>query len=149
MPINIEPDELADIILSISSSLQNFSNGDLDSILERTDFEEKNRINNLSIEYAQTIKRNFVKFVEIEEFLSMPENSDYQSKYNISSGELHAKCSLYKTSEQDFGLVLEKIIELLINRDNDLKKNKHHTRSIVYYMYYHCDIGEHIDSSSE
>lgn len=142
LPLNIQPDDLADIIVSIKDALPDIKKKNLEPNLERTDFVSKNRINNLSNSYASTILKKLGDFYEIEDFLSMPENEEYQQKYIETAEELHAKICVYKNNEHVFDQVIENTIELILNRDNDCKRNKALTRTMIYYMYYKCDIGE-------
>lgn len=142
MPINIEPDDLAEVIVSISNALPEIKEKDLLPNLQRVDFDDKNLVNNLSNNYASVIIRKMSEFYEIQDFLAMPENQKYQEKYMESSEEIHAKICVLKNSEHFFDGILENIIDLLIKRDSDCNRNKRLTRVMVYYMYYRCDIGE-------
>ncbi len=72
----------------------------------------------------------------------MPENGSLQMLYMESAEELNAKIAIYRKENHDFDQVIEKVIELLIERDGDLRVSKSLTRLMIYYMYYHCDIGE-------
>lgn len=72
----------------------------------------------------------------------MPENYELQQLYMESSEELAAKVCVFQSENQNFDHVLEKVIDLLLDRDVDLRSNKSLTRLMIYYMYYHCDIGE-------
>lgn len=142
MPINIEPDDLAEVITAINKALPYIKQKNIIPNLKRTDFNGKNKINNLSADYANIIKCKMTDFYEIEEFLAMPENQAEQEMYMDSSDEIHAKICAYKTNEHTFDNVLEVIIDLIIKRDNDCKSHKRLTRVMIYYMYYRCDIGE-------
>lgn len=142
MIINIDPEQLAEIIVNISSSLKTLSKKDTSNVIYRVGFDEKNKINGLGESYGKIIKRKIADFSEITEFLAHPDNKKYQEKYIESSEELAAKIFAYKEEHHSFEKVLEIIIELLMARDSDLNKNKKLTRIMVYYMYYHCDIGE-------
>lgn len=141
-PMNIRPDDLAEVIVSIKDALPSIKSKDLEPNLERTDFPKKNKINGLSESYSNVILKKLGDFYEITDFLSMPENDDFQQKYMESAEELHAKICAYKQKHHSFDEVLEKIIDLIIDRDNDCKRNKTLTRTMVYFMYYKCDIGE-------
>jgi hypothetical protein len=142
IPLNIRPDDLAEVIVSIKDALPNIKEKNLKPNLERTDFADKNKLNGLSHSYSKVILKKLGDFYEITDFLSMPENDEYQQKYNESAEELHAKVCIYKQSKHSFDEVLEKIIDSIIDRDSDCKRNKALTRAMIYYMYYRCDIGE-------
>ena len=142
MPLNIEPDELAQIIVALKKNLANISSVDLTKRIIRVGFDRKNIINGLNTSYAETIKKRISEMFQIQDFLSMPENGSLQMLYMESAEELSAKIAIYRKDNHDFDQVLEKVIELLIERDGDLRVSKSLTRLMIYYMYYHCDIGE-------
>ncbi|MGE8351171.1 MAG: ABC-three component system protein [Pseudomonas protegens] len=142
MPLNIEPDELAEIIVSLKNNLKAISKADLGRKIVRVSFERKNQINNLSGPYGSTIKKKIGELYQVQDFLAMPENEVLQQLYMQSAEELAAKVCVLRNPDQKFDVVLEKIIELLLERDTDLRSNKTLTRLMIYYMYYHCDIGE-------
>ncbi|MBD9577950.1 hypothetical protein IB260_21675 [Pseudomonas sp. PDM23] len=142
MPLNIEPDELSQVIVAISSGLKFIASSKSPKAIIRTDFERKNQINDLSQQYSSRIKSKIAEMAQVEEFLAVPDNEEYQRLYIESSEELSAKISALRRTEQSFDIVIERVIDLLIERDVDLKSNKALTRMMIYYMYYHCDIGD-------
>lgn len=143
MPINFEPDELAEVIVAIKNSLPEIEKKIINPIeLNRTKFSDKNRINNLSKEYAAVILKKLGDFYKARDFLSMPENQEYERKFNDSAEELNAKILILKKNHHTFDEIIEKTIELVLKRDNDCKRNKSLTRTMIYYMYYLCSIGE-------
>ncbi|VTQ52334.1 Uncharacterised protein [Campylobacter jejuni] len=146
--INIDPEQLAEVIVGINSSLGDLTRKKIESHIFRVDFVEKNRINKLGVSYANVIKKKIAEITEISDFLSHPDNVVYQNKYIESAEELAAKISVFKKEHHDFERVLEVVIELLIARDSDLYRNKKLTRIMVYYMYYNCDIGDNCELAS-
>lgn len=148
MLLNLEPDELANIITAINEALPEIKGKDIKPNLTRIKFEDKNVLNQLEEEYSDLIKMRLSGLYEVEEFLSRPENESFQEMYETAAEEINAKITIFKRDEHRFSTVLEKIIELLIQRDNDCKKNKSLTRLMVYYMYYRCDIGEKYATSA-
>lgn len=142
MPLNIEPDDLAEIITAINKSLKALPKEPVQTKIIRTDFKNKNIINNVGKNYADQIIKKIGDFSIIDDFLAMPCNNALQEKYYESIDELSAKISIFKRKEHSFDVILERVIELLIERDNELKTNKRLTRIIIYYMYYRCDLGE-------
>ena len=143
MPLNFEPDELAEVIIGIKACLPAIKKEVIEPTeLQRTSFKNKNIINNLSHAYAETILKKIGEFNEIINFLSAPENAELDQKFNDSAEELNAKIIILKKSHHEFDEVIEKTIELVLKRDNDCKRNKRLTRTMIYYMYYLCSIGE-------
>lgn len=142
MPLNIEPDELAEVIVALRSGLVGLKKVAIEKRIARTELDEKNEINNLSSQYSSAIKGKIDEMHQVEEFLAMPENEELQGLYIDGAEELAAKIAIFRADGIRFDMVLEKTIELLLERDVELKANKALTRVLVYYMYYHCDIGE-------
>ncbi|EHD0091706.1 hypothetical protein AB4S96_000108 [Vibrio vulnificus] len=142
VPLSIDPNDLAEVIVSIKDALPNIKKSQVEPNLDRTEFKQKNELNNLTDGYSKAILKKLADFTTIEDFLSMPENEEHQEKYMETAEELHAKICIYKQDHHSFDQVIEKTIELILNRDNDCKRNKTLTRAMVYYMYYKCDIGE-------
>lgn len=149
MPLNIEPDELAEIIIRLKGNLKDIKKADLGKKILRIAFERKNSINNLSDSYGSTIKKRIAEMYQVQDFLAMPENEALQQLYMQSAEELAAKICVLKSPGQRFDGVIEKIIELLLERDVDLRSNKSLTRLMIYYMYYHCDIGDEDAATTE
>lgn len=142
MPLNIEPDELAEIINALKKNLKSIGVTDFSKKIVRTSFDRKNELNRLSSQYGKTIKKRIGEMYQVQDFLAMPENYELQQLYMESSEELAAKVCVFQSENQNFDHVLEKVIDLLLDRDVDLRSNKSLTRLMIYYMYYHCDIGE-------
>jgi hypothetical protein len=141
MPLNIDPDELAEVILAINSGISALNTNDLDMTINRVAFNEKNKINNLGESYANTILDQIESLAVIREYLSMPENDEALTRYRESAAELKAKISIYIRDLDKFDFVIDFVIDLLISRDSDCKKHRFLTRIVIYYMYYNCDIG--------
>lgn len=148
MPLNIEPDELAEVIIQIKNEIKNINdlaNGQSSKTIQeikRTPLKDKNRINNLSQSYSDIIEGKIIAFEEIQDFLSRPENYEYQEKYLDCKVELDEKIRSIKKPGHEFNHILEKIYDLIISRDQDCKANKRLTKLMIHYMYYMCDIGD-------
>ncbi len=148
MLINIDPEELAEVIVGISKGLGSVTKGKVNSHIFRAGFVKKNEINKLSDSYAEVIKNKISEITEISDFLYHPDNDFYQRKYIDSAEELSAKICVFKAEHHTFDRILEVVIELLTARDAYLYKNKKLTRIMVYYMYYNCDIGDNHELAS-
>ncbi|WP_421866627.1 ABC-three component system protein [Motiliproteus sp.] len=148
MPLNIEPDELAEVILKIKSELVNIDElvknkrkTEIDDI-KRTTFKRKNELNNVRESYANIIEKKIIAFDQINDFLSRPENYLFQEKYEDCKDELDERIKSFRNNDHDFEKILENIYDLIIKRDQDCKTNKRLTKAMLHYMYYMCDIGE-------
>ncbi len=150
MPLRINPDDIAEVIIAISKSLDRFKDvfqDKSDDPIKRVKFELKNTINSLSEEYAQHIKQDYMMdFNLVKRFLEHPENIKYIDMYKNTAEEFNLKIIAHKREYQIFDHILNRLYDLLVDRDSDLKKNKRLTRLMLYYMYWNCDIGkEHIE----
>ncbi len=148
MPLMVEPDELAEIIVKFAENKELFSELDINEDIKnakdiiRTQFDEKNVNNNLSPEYASLIKDHMTyHYDEITNFISHPENNDLKNLYDEVAEEFNLKIVSHKDDFDKFDRVLNYLYDLLIGRDADLKRNKKLTRVFLHYMYYYCDIG--------
>tara|TARA_B100000809_G_C15139184_1_gene532159 strand:- start:6936 stop:7916 length:981 start_codon:yes stop_codon:yes gene_type:complete len=148
MPISIEPDELAEVILKIKGELPNItelkkekSKKNNESI-KRVSLTKKNKLNNLNADYSKVIEKKMGNFFEIDDFLARPENTEYQEKYIECRNELDEKIRAIKKPEHEYNIVIERVYDLIISRDQDCKTNKSLTKLMLHYMYYHCDIGD-------
>lgn len=142
MALVVEPEELAVVIESLAEtiSITDLGNGLIEG-KRRTKFENKNQINNLSMEYSDSILKYMSYFEEIKKFLGNPNNSELQKYYISMTEEFNSKIIATRDQYVTFDSVLNYLFDMCIKRDVDLKKNKLLTRTLLYYMYYDCDIG--------
>lgn len=148
-PLILCPDDLASIVTAFykNKSLisQSITSNNLLKIkdIKRTSFDQKNKKNNLSADYAKTIEKDMLNhYDEITNFLSNFSNSEYKNLYDIIITEFNMAITAHRKSSDCFDKVLNYIYNLLIDRDCDLKRHKILTRIFLHYMYYFCDIGD-------
>lgn len=142
-PLRVSPDELAEIILAINNCKDIFSKaGEQEKEIKRIKFKDKNTTNNLSDDYATIIEEYIKDFASITNFLASIENEKYLEMYQDAIEEFNMKIVAHRNEYDNFDKVLNHIYELLINRDNDLKSHKKLTRTVLFYMYWNCDIGK-------
>jgi hypothetical protein len=149
-PLTVSPDDLAEIIEALASH-----NGIGTKILEqfpteRTSYDDKNKLNNMSEEYAKTFRKKCLKeTAQIRDFLAAPENAEFVQLYENIITEFQLKIIAKKNEEHTFDDVMEHLYDLLIGRDATLRANKRLTRIMLFYMYWNCDIGKSNDSETE
>lgn len=143
-PLRVSPDELAEIILAFNRHKDSFNQvfEKEQEIKKRTLFKDKNIINGLSNDYAITVQKYFKDFTPIEVFLADMENEEFLEMYQNSVDEFNLKIIAHREDYLNFDLILTHIYDLLIERDVDLKKHKKLTRTMLFYMYWNCDIGK-------
>ncbi|MBX3618302.1 ABC-three component system protein [Nitrosomonas sp.] len=144
-PLIISPDDLAEVVEALAQH-KDLAAAVLDYPPEaRTKYREKNSINKMTAEYAQEIRRRYLKESrQIESFLAAPENFKYQQMYESIVEELQLKIIAKRKQHQTFDGVMEHLIDVLFSRDPILRQrgNKRLTRGILFFMYWNCDIGE-------
>lgn len=111
---------------------------------------EKNRLNNMSADYAKALRKKHLKeTIQIETFLAEPENAELQALYESTVEEFNLKIIAKRKDYQSFDDILNYLLDLLFKRDPDLSKNRKLTRTMLFYMYWHCDIGETGDAETK
>jgi hypothetical protein len=150
-PLIVSPDDLSEIVQALGR-LRDAVSGLLDKPpVPRVSYEEKNKINNLSVEYAKQLRKKYLKdTAQIHTFLAAPENIDLQRMYESVVDEFQMKITSRRKDYQTFDRVFEYLLDLLFARDPILRQhgNKKLTRAVLFYMYWNCDIGEVNDAEA-
>lgn len=104
---------------------------------------EKNRINNLSEEYFQSICEDYLPyFRKIDDFLKAPQNKKYLKKYKTTARELKFKIDVERKNYQYFEEILNAILLNVLNGNNQsIIENRDIFIVFLNYMYWNCDIG--------
>ncbi|KZM49170.1 ABC-three component system protein [Labrenzia sp. OB1] len=151
-PLIVSPDELAIVVEAIASHEVDLSTV-LDALpAERTSYETKNSLNNMTPEYAAALRRRYLKdTAQIRTFLAAPENLDILRSYEATTEEFQMKIISKRKDFQNFDAVMEYLLDLLFQRDPILRQKQHRrlTRAVLFYMYWNCDIGEIVDAETE
>jgi hypothetical protein len=141
-PLIVSPDDLSDVVHALANdkSLSIFSEDDPPTT--RIPYKDKNEINNMSVDYAQTLRKRYLKdTAQIKTFLSAPENIEILRMYENVVDEFQLKIIAKRKNYQDFDSVMNYLLDLLFSRDPVLRKHKKLTRIMLFYMYWNCDIG--------
>lgn len=154
-PLNIAPtlnlNSLSEVIGNLSKVFDDKNISKNLSPIIRTNYEQKNKLNNLTDKMADQLKKYYMKYVfQIQDFLNDPQNSKLLNYYQNTVEEFQLNYILPKQSELEyFDEIFNGLIEYLTNRDYILATNTRLTRMMVFYMYWNCDIGISNDDSSE
>ncbi|WP_245391527.1 ABC-three component system protein [Thioflexithrix psekupsensis] len=149
-PLIVSPDDLAEIVEALARNTNIVREYIEHPPTPRISYEEKNRLNNMSDEYATALRKKYLKETEqIRNFLSAPENIEYTQKYETVIDEFNFKIIAKRRDYQLFDDVMNYLTDLLFNRDPVLKKNQKLTRTVLFYMYWNCDIGEKSDAETD
>lgn len=150
-PLIVSPDDLAVVIQALANNCDGIVDLINDPPVPRTPYEEKNRLNNMTPEYAKEYRRRFLKETpQIEAFLAAPENLEFLKLYESVVDEFELKIIANRKDYQTFDQVLNYLLDLLFSRDPILRQHKHKrlTRTVLFYMYWICDIGKEEDATT-
>lgn len=146
-PLTVSSDELAEVVEALERNKSALSVSDPPPV-PRTSYEEKNRINKMSSDYAKQLRSRFLKdTTQVQRFLADPDNTDLLKKYESIVEEFQFKIIAKKKNYQSFDDVMEYLLDILFGRDPVLRSNKRLTRVLLFYMYWNCDIGEVEDAT--
>ncbi len=141
-PLLVSPDDLSEVVYALANHKKVGLVTNDDPPAPRIPYKDKNEINNMSAEYADTIRKRYLKeTAQIKYFLSMPENYELMQLYENIVDEFQLKIIAKRKDYQNFDSVMNYLVDLLFSRDPVLRKNKRLTRVMLFYMYWNCDIG--------
>lgn len=150
-PLIVSPDDLAEVVRALAQQ-QGIAFLSDDPPISRVTYEQKNALNNMSIEYAKAQRNKYLKeTVQIHRFLAAPENLELLRMYESVIDEFQFKIIAKRKDYQTFDAVMEYLVDLLFNRDAVLRQTHHKrlTRALLFYMYWNCDIGETGDVATD
>ena len=149
-PLIVSPDDLAEVVQAFAQNKNTIQAVLDDPPTPRVFFELKNTLNNMSTEYAKAqLKRYLKETAQIRTFLAAPENRELLLLYETVTDEFQFKIIAKRKNYQSFDEVMNYLIDLLFNRDPILCQHKRLTRTMLFYMYWNCDIGETSDAETD
>lgn len=141
-PLIVSPDDLSDVVHALADQQAKGIDTEDDPPTPRIPYSDKNKINNMSDDYAATLRKRYLKeTAQIQSFLSAPENIHVLQLYENVVDEFQLKIIAKRKDYQDFDSVMNYLVDLLFARDPVLRKHKRLTRIMLFYMYWNCDIG--------
>lgn len=141
-PLIVSPDELADLVEAFARNQPIIQSVVDNPPAPRVSYADKNALNNMSDEYAKLQRKKYLKdTAQIQAFLAGPENERLRQLYETVVTEFQLKITAKKKDNQKFDEVFEYLTDLLFGRDPVLRTHKRLTRAMLFYMYWHCDIG--------
>ena len=144
-PLIVSSDDLSEVIQALAK--QPLPDPADNPPTPRIPYEKKNRINNMSSEYATDQRKKYLKETAgIDRFLADPENLELQKFYQNTIDEFQSKIIAKRENHQNFDSVMNHLLDLLFGRDPVLRRHKKLTRVMLFYMYWNCDIGKNEDA---
>lgn len=148
-PLIITPDLLADVIDALARNRDAIGKAAVDVPVPRISYEQKNALNNMTKEFAKSLRRKYLKDTAfIDAFLADPANRGILDMYNDVAEEMQLKIVAHRKEYQEFDKVMNYLFDLLLNRDAILGQHRRLTRTMLFYMYWICDIGEVDDAEA-
>ncbi|TAD84699.1 MAG: hypothetical protein EAY75_12630 [Bacteroidetes bacterium] len=123
-----------DLIKNISVSIQS---------IHRTDFPQKNRINNLSEGYIKLIQQESLPFFEqVAKFLEKFENRNFKKIYYNITTDLQKTILVKRADFEEFDQIFETIGNICKEQVPQLLAERRTLQILLHFMYFQCDIGE-------
>lgn len=149
-PLIVSSDDLADVVEKLAGHMETVRTAFDTPPTPRTPYDTKNRLNNMTPDYAREQRRRYLKeTAQIQRFLAAPENMALTRRYESVVEEFQLKITAKRKDYQAFDDVMNYLADLLFSRDPVLRQNKRLTRAMLFYMYWHCDIGKNEDATTD
>ncbi len=149
-PLLVSSYELAEVILAIADTLDALPPSFDAIVVDRVSYAQKNEINNMSAPFAALLTERYMKYTrEIERFLAAAGNTEILRLYEGAVDDFQLKIVAKRSQYQSFDDVFNHLIDLLVRRDGVLSKNRPLLRAMIFYMYWHCDIGSSVDADTQ
>jgi hypothetical protein len=149
-PLLVSSSDLAEVILGIAREFDlQLLNAD-SMVVDRVTYAEKNALNNMSLEFAKTLSDRYLQYsTQIDRFLANPANVTVRELYESAVEDFQLKIVAHRKEFQSFDKVFNYLIDLLVSRDVVLSRHRKLLRAVLFYMYWHCDIGEAQDATAQ
>lgn len=144
LPFQFYEEDLRDIIIAFSQAeIQSDKIEKIRDKISRIEIEEKNKLNNLSKEYFNSVfKKSYSEFNRIEAFLEDPKNEIYKNYYANTVADLQEKIMVNRNDYFTFEEILQYLFEYIFQHNQEKLKDKRNLiRIFLHYMYHNCDIG--------
>lgn len=149
-PLIVNPDDLAHAIEGFREALlDGLTDVDRSTPTPRTPLVEKNRMNNMTPDFAGTLRKLYFSLLpDIRKFLYDPINENFKASYQEAADEFNLKIVAKRAEHASFDDIFNYLHKLLVDRSGILRSNSRLTRAMLYYMYWNCDIGRDKDDQT-
>jgi hypothetical protein len=144
-PLTVSSDDLAEVVQVLRRQWDGLKVSDDAPPTPRVSYENKNILNGMTASYAEEQRKRYLKDTkQIQVFLAAPENFELLRYYESAVEEFQLKIIAKRKDYQSFDEVMNYLVDLLFDRDPILRQRDHKrlTRTVLFYMYWSCDIGE-------
>ena len=149
-PLLVSSHDLAEVILAISLQISSPLVSTNAPVVDRVSLADKNVLNNMSPAFSQSLSRKYMQYTaQIDDFLASPANADHLDRYDGAVDEFQLKIIAKRAEYNSFDDVYNYLCDLLIKRDSVLAARPKLTRAMLFYMYWHCDIGSGSNVAAE
>jgi len=142
---DITPHDIAKVLEEFSGQNPNLIKNISFSIqsIHRTDFPEKNKINNLSQGYIKLIQQESLPFFEqFAKFLEKFENRNFKKIYYNITTDLQKVILVKRSDFEEFDQIFETIETICKEQVPQLLADRRTLQILLHFMYFQCDIGE-------
>jgi hypothetical protein len=149
-PLRVSSYDLAEVILAIADGLHAPLPATDAAVVDRVSYAEKNRVNGMTPEFAKLLSNRYLHDTQkIRQFLADPGNTEVLRRYEGAVEEFQLKIVARRRDYQTFDDLFNYLVDILFKRDGVLSRNRRLTRAMIFYMYWHCDIGETPDATAQ
>lgn len=151
-PLLVSSQDCAEIILAVSDALHVEHPATEATVEERTSYDDKNSVNNMTPDFAASLLDLYLAdTTRFGQVLAHPANLEIKERYEAAVEEFQLSVIAKREGHQNFDSVFNQLTKSLLERDPVLGRNrttKRLTRALLFYMYWHCDIGKTPDAVS-
>lgn len=134
--------EIAEIILAVGAGLADVEVAEELAVTSRVSYAEKNRSNQVGVDFAKELSDRYLSYTPaIDAFLADPMNADVKDLYDAAVEDFQLKILAAFDEHKSFERIFNVLVDALARRDGVLASNKKSLRALLFYMYWHCDIG--------
>jgi len=149
-PLVVTSKELAEVILGVADALSAPTPASDAPVVERVSLARKNELNGMSEEFSSQLTRNYLaQTLQIQDFLAAPANAAILARYEAAVDDFQLEVIAHRDEFASFDRLFTELLSLLFKRDGVLARHRRLTRAILFYMYWHCDLGRTPDASAE
>lgn len=139
----ITPNDIARVLVEFTNQNPDLIKNIVNRLKKRTEFSEKNKINNLSEGYIKLIQQESLPFFEqFSNFLERFENRDFKKIYFNITSDLQKVILVKRNDFEQFDQIFDTIENICKDQVPQLLAERRTLQILLHFMYFQCDIGE-------